>query len=116
MEQGGVKALTNDGRARRPIGEAVGHVGDRREQAGRGDGEGRGPRSGHHVGGEERRLRVVAEGLYGTGELRRNQRFRDDRVLGGGMWNPRGRRNGDGSRGDQRPTRSAAGARLPSAG
>ena len=37
------------------------------------------------MGGEERGLRVDAEGLHGTGELRRNQHFRDDKELGGGI-------------------------------
>ena len=66
MQQDRVKALANDCRARRPIGEAIGNVGDGGEEAGWGDGEGRRPRSGHHVSSEERRLRVVAERLHGA--------------------------------------------------
>ena len=85
MQQDRAKALADDRRARRPIGEAIGNVGDDGKEAGQGDGEGRRPRSGHHVGGEECWLRVVVEGFHRTGELRRNQRFRDDKELGGGI-------------------------------
>ena len=37
------------------------------------------------MGGEERRLRVVSKELHRVGKLRRNQRFGDDHVLGGGV-------------------------------
>ena len=66
MEEHRIKALTNHSGAWCSVGKAVGDVGDGREEAGRGDGEGRRPRRGHHVTRKKRRLRVVAEGLHGA--------------------------------------------------
>ena len=63
------------------------------------------------MGGEERGLRVGAEGLHGTGELRRNQRFRDDNKLGGGILAA-----GEMETEAEETNEVGGGARLPSAG